>query len=268
MGVLSQHRAQNALFMKRKIGKYTNWPKQPHSRAPLQTAAQDQNGNIPWTATETHSSQLLFCLLCGHGWLSAGLASIAPCIWNRTWAHIPCGSSLPLSPHHHSPTSLLKQAAPSAGGQIFQAPGVGGWGQQKGKCWLLHVRDLRSALTWKDIFRLNSCAFQPYTGLVWAFPQPHVETACRNVLVVSTTTQNMWSIDAKWPLLLFWLVFSAHLSLNKSHPSTLGGTWKLRRHTHASLTTSYSRVHMLTTLRRRTSAIWAQTDEATVIIIQ
>lgn len=78
-----------------------------------------------------HSYQLLSCPPCGHGCLSAGLASNGPCIWNRTWAYILLGSSLPLNPHHHHcPTSLLKQAGPSAGGQISPAA-VGasqGWG--------------------------------------------------------------------------------------------------------------------------------------------
>ena len=88
-----------------------------------------RNKNIPLPAIAMHSHQLLSCPQCGHGWLSAGLANTVPCIWSRTWAYIPLGSLLPLSPHHHNcPTSLLKQAAPSAGGQISWAAVRASWG--------------------------------------------------------------------------------------------------------------------------------------------
>lgn len=89
------------------------------------------NKNIPPAAIALHSHQLLSCPVRGHGWLSAGSTNTAPCIWNRTWAYIPLRSLLPLSPHyHHCPTSLLKQAAPSAGGKISWAAvrASQGWG--------------------------------------------------------------------------------------------------------------------------------------------
>lgn len=51
------------------------------------------------------AKQLLSHPLHCHGWLSASWARAASCIWNRTWAWIPSGSSLPLG-------SLLNTSGP------------------------------------------------------------------------------------------------------------------------------------------------------------